>query len=98
MVQHRLTVNLILPEGFCGCRQVSEEFAEGWLAVIDTMTNLLQAGYAPTASAVTAITRKKPGDYCLNPKAARYFLKNGGRQVTHNLVLSSTSCACQSLS
>ena len=77
---------------------MSEEFAEGWLAVIDTFTNLLQAGYVPTASAITAVTRKKPGDYCLNPKAARYFLKHGGRQVTDSLVLSSSSCAHQCLS
>ena len=61
--------------------QVEEHFAEGWLAVLHIIGYLLENAYMPTATNVIAVTRKKPGDHCLNPKAARYFLKHGGRQA-----------------
>ena len=61
---------------------MTKEFAEGWLAVIDIIAKLLEAGHVPTASRLVELTSKKPNKYCIAPKAASLFLKQGGRQVT----------------
>lgn len=60
-------------------QQVSKEFAEGWLAVIEIIARLLEAGYVPTSSQVAKVTCKNPSRYCQDPAAARHFLRNGGR-------------------
>ena len=66
------------------CTQVTEQLAEGWLAVMSIISQMLEANLLPTASAVKAAAQapgKEPTALCCDPRAARHFLRIGGRQV-----------------
>ena len=80
-----------------GCVQVSKSFAKGWHATLDIIAKLLEADLLPMATAVKATAKlpsQRPTAQCCHPKAARFFLQKGGRQVIPDTLFPAVTTPC----